>query len=183
MCVGVMLYTVPFFFLTAMLAHAYPVSAEAAEAFEADEDIVATDAVAPYAVAASAAAASASGVQGYDPRWHTRQGRIEMVHEWQLYYNMEPRTDSQLTELFANGQVPMSPDCVARELMATDFIYKHTLYGEVIEEYLRRIAWEIKHRYQLSWTATWNIVRFYGPIALKITCLIMTGSRIPQFLP
>lgn len=113
-----------------------------------------------------------------------RARRVEAVHAWQRYYNMEPRTDSKLTEMFADGQVYMTAAEVARELMATDYIYKHTLYGEVIEVFLRGVADELRARHPgLSWTATWDIVRFYGPVALKLMLLSAAGTRIPDAAP
>lgn len=113
-----------------------------------------------------------------------RNHRIAEVHAWQRHYNMEPRDDSKLTQLYADGQLWMTADQVARELLATDFIYKHTLYGELIEEFLRLVADKLRERHPgLSWTATWHIVRFYGPIALKLMCLSSTGARIPDRMP
>ena len=122
-----------------------------------------------------------------DPASHTteRQQRIAQVQAWQRFYNMEPRSDSRLTQLFADNWLPgAAPDQIARELMATDFLYKHTLYGEVIEDFLRRVAARLRTRHRpLSWTATWTIVRYYGPIALKLLCLSYGQVRIPEALP
>lgn len=112
-----------------------------------------------------------------------REQRIACVHAWQRQLGMEPRDDSKLTQLYADGHVCMHPAEVARELLATDYIYKHTLYGEVIEAFLRRLADRLRARHALTWTATWNIVRFYGPIALKLMCLSATGERIPDRMP
>ena len=109
--------------------------------------------------------------------------RVGLVHEWQRYYKMEPRKDSKLTDMFANGSLNMFPDQVARELMATDFIYKYTLYGEMIEEFMRKVAGRLKQQYDLTWTSTWNIVRFYAPIGLKLICLLQTQRVIPQYMP
>ncbi|RPF81921.1 MAG: hypothetical protein CBC65_001625 [Rhodothermaceae bacterium TMED105] len=109
--------------------------------------------------------------------------RVRLVHEWQRYYKMEPRKDSKLTEMFASGNLNMFPDQVARELMATDFIYKYTLYGELIEEFMRKVAGRLKCQYDLTWTSTWNIVRFYAPIGLKLICLLQTQRVIPQYMP
>lgn len=113
----------------------------------------------------------------------TYEERIQLVHQWQRYYHMEPRPDSRLTEMFARGEVQMYPDQVARELLATDCIYKYTLYGELIEEFLRRVAAIVKEQHGLSWSATWNIVRFYGPVALKLICVLQTQLVIPQSMP
>ena len=113
----------------------------------------------------------------------TFEERVDIVHQWQRHYHMEPRSDSKLTTMFANGQLAMSADQVARELLATDFIYRHTLYGELIEEFFRHVANELKHHHDISWKATWEIVRFYGPIALKLICLMNTNNMIPQCMP
>jgi len=107
---------------------------------------------------------------------------LEALHAWQRYYNMEPRDDSKLTRLFVEGKVDWPVDVVARELMATDFIYKNTLYGEVIEEFMRGVADRLKRKHGLSWTATWDVVRFYAPIALKLILLDRCGVRIPEAL-
>ena len=118
------------------------------------------------------------------PTPEERAERIAQVHAWQRFLNMEPRLDSKLTELYADGHVWMAPDQVARELLATDFIYKHTLYGELIEEFLRGVAARLRKRHRgLSWTATWQIVRYYGPIALKLMCLSASGDCIPERMP
>ena len=95
---------------------------------------------------------------------------------------MVPRNDSRLTELFAQEKLPpfMTAEVVARELMCTDFVYKETLYGELIEEYMRCVAKHLRDAYQLSWNATWNVTRFYAPIALKLMCVSSSGIRIPE---
>jgi hypothetical protein len=95
---------------------------------------------------------------------------------------MEPRNDSRLTELFCKNQLSpeWTADVVARELVATDFIYKHTLYGEVIEDFMRGVAHKLREKYRLSWTTTWEIVRFYAPFALKLLCLERCGLAIPN---
>lgn len=108
--------------------------------------------------------------------------RRKEVWEAQRQLNMTPRNDSRLTELFANGQLPpyMSADVVARELMCTDFVFKNTLYGEVIEDYMRAVSSRLRDTYKLSWDATWNITRFYAPIALKLMCVSSSGVRVPN---
>lgn len=108
--------------------------------------------------------------------------RREEVWAAQRQLNMTPRDDSRLTELFASGQLPpyMTADVVARELMCTDFIYKNTLYGEVIEDYMRGVAALLRDTYKLSWNATWNLTRFYAPIALKLMCVRSSGIRVPN---
>ena len=112
-----------------------------------------------------------------------REERRNALYAWQRSYNMEPRPDSSLTTMFINGELNMPVDQVARELMCTDFLYKHTLYGNLLEEFLRKVAHRIKDQYKISWTATWNIVRFYGPIAMKVISLLQSAQHIPPFLP
>lgn len=105
------------------------------------------------------------------------------VQDWQRFYNMEPRSDSQLTALYERGLLPgVSARKVARELVATHFIYQNTLYKELIEEYMRHVANRLRATYALSWTSTWQIVRFYAPVALKLHMVIQTATRIPEFL-
>ena len=116
-------------------------------------------------------------------RMSTESARREALHAWQLFYNMQPRSDSRLTEMFVRGEVSWGADEVARELMATDFIYQNTLYGEVIEEFLRCVAARLREEHKLSWKATWDIVRFYGPVALKLLCVERHGLAIPPHLP
>lgn len=109
--------------------------------------------------------------------------RRSKVHEWQRYYGMEPRSDSTLTDQYAAGKFDAPPDAVARELMATHFIYQQTLYGEVIEEFMRSVANRLHREHAgLSWTQTWEIVKFYAPIGLKLLCLERSGLAIPPRL-
>ena len=122
-------------------------------------------------------------VVGAQPAMYSRDEKMNMVHAWQRYYNMQPRHDSRLTEMFADGTTPLQADEVARELMATDFIYKHTLYEELIEEFMRHVADYVHKTYRINWTATWKIVRFYGPIAIKLICLLNSGQQIPARMP
>ena len=112
------------------------------------------------------------------------EDRVQQVHAWQRHYRMEPRTDSRLTVLFARGELPETVDAftVARELIATEFIYKNTLYGELIETDMRCVAHKIRRTYKLSWKSTWELVRFYAPIALKLMCVSSTGVHVPEFL-
>ena len=101
----------------------------------------------------------------------TPEGRRRAVQEWQRYYGMEPRNDSKLTDMFAEGHLPWSPDAVARELFSTNFIYQETVYGEVIEDFMRAVASRIRRENGTSWKHTWDITRFYAPIALKLLCM------------
>lgn len=107
--------------------------------------------------------------------------RREEVRACQRALHMEPRADSRLTEMYARGEVHMSAAEVARELLATDFIYKNTLYEEVIEEFMRGVAKRLRAEHRpLNWTATWTIVRAYAPTALKLMLLDSAGLRIPE---
>ena len=107
---------------------------------------------------------------------------VAEVHAWQRHYGMEPRDDSKLTGLYASGQLcGMGPDEVARELVATDALYQTTLYGEVIEDVLRGMADRLRREHPgLTWTQTWTLVRFYGPIALKLLCCLRCPMTVPQ---
>ena len=110
----------------------------------------------------------------------TAEGRRGAVQAWQRYYGMEPRNDSKLTDMFAAGELLCPPDVVARELFATDFIYRETAYGEVIEDFMRKVAGRLRKEKGLSWKHTWEITRFYGPIALKLLCMERAGLVIPE---
>ena len=107
--------------------------------------------------------------------------RTAEVQQWQLFYGMVPRTDSRLTDLYARKQSRLRADEVARELFATDYIYRESLYGEVIEEYMRCVAGLVRKSYpEVSWTKTWEIVRFFGPPALKLSLCKTCDLRIPD---
>lgn len=113
-----------------------------------------------------------------------RKARVDAVHAWQRIYNMKPRADSKLTQLFAEGVLTMPAGEVARELLATHYLYKFTLYGELQEDVFRLMANRLRAEHPgLSWTSTWNIVRFYGGMALKLMCLSASGERIPDIMP
>jgi len=122
-------------------------------------------------------------VDASTPTLTTAAERLVALHAWQRHYNMEPRTDSRLTQLYVDGELDWPVDVVARELVATDFIFQNTLYGEVIQEFMRGVAYRLRSTCNLSWTSTWQIVRFYAPIALKLLLLDRTGLRIPAYLP
>lgn len=96
---------------------------------------------------------------------------------------MEPRHDSALTRKFVKGEVTCHPSVVARELVATDFLYKHTLYGELIEDFFRHLAFLLTVNYDLSWGSAYTIVREYGSIALKVLMIVHTGVTVPERLP
>lgn len=109
--------------------------------------------------------------------------RRDEVYACQRRIGMEPRSDSRLTEMYARGEVCMTAEEVARELMATHFVYTNTLYGDVIEEFMRGVAHRVRETYPgLSWSSTWTIVRVYAPIALKLMMLSASGRRIPEHM-
>ena len=94
---------------------------------------------------------------------------------------MEPRNDSRLTEKFADGSIDAPPDAIARELVATHFVYTNTLYGQVIEEFMRSVANRVYREHAgLTWSHVWDITKFYAPIALKLLCLERSGLAIPN---
>jgi len=105
--------------------------------------------------------------------------RIEKVSQIQKEYGMKARQDSEFTKMFARGELTISADEVARELVCVDYIYTNTLYGEFIEDYMKELANSIKKKYKLTWTETWKIVRFYGPDSLKLLCLLSAQQRLP----
>ena len=117
-----------------------------------------------------------------DPTYHQR---VAEVHTWQRYYHMQPRNDSQLTVLYAKGNLPnMTADEVARELLCTDVIYKFTLYEHLLEDFMREVARRLRLRYRrLSWKDTWYITRFYAPPLLKLMCVQSAGLVLPDRMP
>ena len=98
--------------------------------------------------------------------------RIELVHSAQRRLGMEPRNDSQLTFRYGIDDLEDDdiPSAIANELVVVDKIYNTSSYPLIVEDVLRELADHIKHRYRLSWTDTWEIVRFYGPTMLKLYC-------------
>lgn len=107
------------------------------------------------------------------------RARVEAVRRVQLEgLGMLPRDDSHLTILYAQKQADpeLADDArlVAEELWVTDQIYARTLYGELLEEVMRRVAHRLRRRYgpQLTWTCTWQIVRAHVPTMLKLHCLL-----------
>lgn len=111
------------------------------------------------------------------------ESRRDEVRAWQRAYHMEPRDDSRLTELYAHGTCTWPADVVARELVVTDFIFQNTPYGELLEDFMRALAARVRADFHLSWGATWEVARFYGPIALRLMCLDATGVRLPNLPP
>lgn len=98
--------------------------------------------------------------------------RVGWVQSAQRQLGMEPRSDSILTYKYAIGDCEDDdvPSSIAAELVLVDELYKQTDYGRLLEDVLRGIAHSMKLKYKLSWTETWEIVRFYGPTMLKLYC-------------
>jgi hypothetical protein len=98
---------------------------------------------------------------------------ISNIHEEQCKLNMIPRNDSLLTYNFAKKNAPTyitDEKAVAHELFVVDQIYQNTNYANIIEDTMREIAAFIHFKYNLDWTKTWEIVRFYVPDILKMFC-------------
>ena len=107
--------------------------------------------------------------------------RVDAVHAAQRARGMEPRGDSRLTQLFADGvadAVYASADDVAHELCVVDHIFRTTLYGEIIEDVMRRVAHELREATgrRLSWPDTWQVVRAHVPTLLKLHSLRWSGQ-------
>lgn len=112
------------------------------------------------------------------------EDRVALVHQWQKSYEMDPRDDSKLTQLYARGALSdWGADEVARELVLTDLIFKNTLYGELAEDFMRAVCAQLRARHRLSWSAAWRIVRFYAPIALKCICVDVCSLHFPDLHP
>jgi hypothetical protein len=113
----------------------------------------------------------------------TPESREEEVKRYQVMMGMQPRIDSRLTYQYSRKMRPdfRSPREVANELVSTNFIYENTIYGEVIESFLRKVAKRIKTEDpSTSWTDVWKIVPFYGSIALKLMLVSACLIRIPD---
>ena len=93
---------------------------------------------------------------------------------------MTPRDDSQLTRMYETGSCDLEASEVARELVATDFIFQNTLYGELMEDFLRIVAHRVKRQSDLTWNQVWDVVRTYGPPCLKLICIMQSHVRIPN---
>lgn len=87
---------------------------------------------------------------------------------------MNPRDDSLLTVNYALGQTGSlykSPYEVAQDLTAVDLIYETTLYAEIVEDLMRRIAAWIEAAYGLPWGDVWALVRAFAPTMIKLYCV------------
>lgn len=107
--------------------------------------------------------------------------RVNEVVEFQKKFGMEPRTDSYLTKMYGNKETEYSAEEVAKELVCVNYIFTNTLYGELQEDYMRQLAKLLKNKYNLTWTSAWEIVKYYGPISLKLLCLTSSNEHIPNF--
>ena len=104
------------------------------------------------------------------------------IESLQRRLGMDPRSDSLLTDRFlANSAGPayVTVYDVAHELAIVDYVYKHTLYGETIEDVMRACANRIKAQHtQLAWGTVWEIVREYVPSMLKIHMMRRMGKAV-----
>lgn len=103
------------------------------------------------------------------------------IHELQKKVGMNPREDSRLTRQYAEGCADpefASVQDVVHELYIVDGIFRTTLYGEVIEDVMRRVADQLRERYRVTWTVAWDIVRFYVPTMLKLHMLRRSGVQL-----
>ena len=104
----------------------------------------------------------------------TQLSRIDDVRRAQTALCMTPRNDSILTYNYAIGDVPDYMDdakVVAEELVIVDHIHANTNYATIIEDVMREIASFIHFKYNIDWTSTWEMVRFYVPDMLKLYCV------------
>ena len=101
--------------------------------------------------------------------------KIDLVHAAQRRLGMEPRDDSSLTFNYAAGHLEddetLLPSTVANELFIVDHIHKTTNYAGIIEDVMREVAEDLWVKYRLSWSDTWEVVRFYVPTMLKLYCI------------
>ena len=107
--------------------------------------------------------------------------KLDELRSEQLKLGMEPRHDSVLSMLYAQGNVPdelKNVKVVAKELKIVDHIYKHTNYSNIIEDVMREIAHHIHFKYRIEWDTTWDIVRFYVPDMLKLYSVKKYGIKI-----
>ena len=105
---------------------------------------------------------------------------LDGLHAKLVSAGLSPRDDSRLSYMFATGQISDEIDTVVHELVVVDAIHRHTAYGEVIEEVMREVASRCHQKYRLSWSDTWDMVRFYVPSMLKLHCVAQTGMQFPE---
>ena len=104
--------------------------------------------------------------------------RFNAVVEEQHRLGMAPRTDSRLTIQYARGTcdpIYSTASVVAQELVLVDFVFRETLYGEIVEDVMRAVAHRLKKTYRrASWHDVWDVTKFYVPTMLKLYCLMST---------
>lgn len=92
------------------------------------------------------------------------------------------REDSVLIRRFVDGTCDVTyatADDVANTMHAVDYVYKRTVYGEVVQDTLRHLADGLHAEYPLvSWTQLWETVREHAPLALKLQCLAVSGTDV-----
>ena len=111
--------------------------------------------------------------------------RLSQLEQYLSAYNCTLRDDSRLAFLWSTGRLDPSWDIreVCHEMMAMQFICLNTQYNDLCQPFLRALANGMRDRYGLkSWTATWRIVREYGPDILKIISLAEAGLQVPNFM-
>jgi hypothetical protein len=107
--------------------------------------------------------------------------RIGLVHAAQRRLGMEPRNDSQLTWKYGIGELEGDvPSAIASELVVVNRLFCDTGYGAVLEEAMSAIAEHLRQKYRLSWTAVWEVTRFYAPSMLKMHFAKQLPSRETQ---
>lgn len=81
-----------------------------------------------------------------------------------------PRDDSQMAFLFARGETNKTLAETVNEIRLVNLLYDHTDYKTTVEDSLRGIAQKINED-GLGWRQTWQIVRKYGPVMMKIDAM------------
>ena len=92
---------------------------------------------------------------------------------------MELRRDSRLSYIYIKGDCTDPVDQVADELIAVDFLHKMTSYGADKQAVFRALGERLHREHNLTWDATWDLVRFYAPCMFKMYALQTYNRRIP----
>ncbi len=112
----------------------------------------------------------------------TEHERMSLLSTTLASRGMELRRDSRLSYMYIKGDCTDPVDRVADELIAVDFLHKMTSYGADKEAVFRALGERLHGEYNLSWDATWDLVRFYAPCMLKMYALQACNQRIPHSL-
>ena len=105
--------------------------------------------------------------------------RIDNVRKIQERNGMAYRDDSRLTWLYATSMTnEVSALDVAKELMWVDWFYQKTDYSSLLEQLIRLWAAEIRQKYRLSWSVSYEIVRQYVPEMLKV--YLLRATTLPK---